>query len=136
MYKASCIYSPWNVLLSHFCVRSPFAHCAFTVRSACVHRAFIDCSPFAHRSQFCVHRSAWVRVYRFTKRSSFAHRAFSYRSQNVHRSLIVLKAFCYFHSELQRDRIVLKPSVQNSDKIRRNVCRRMGENFLCILEIT
>lgn len=31
-------YSPWIILFSHFCVRSPFAYCAFRVRSSCVRR--------------------------------------------------------------------------------------------------
>ena len=47
-------YGPWNVLLSHFCDRSPFAHLAISVRSSCV-----------HRSQFCVQRSPFARYYRY-----------------------------------------------------------------------
>ena len=91
-------------------------HRPFSVRSSSiVHR------PFTVRSSFTVLRSPFSVSSNspFTMRSSFAHRAFSYRSQNVHRSLIVLKAFSHFHSELQNERIVLKPSVQNSDKIRK-----------------
>ena len=107
-------YSPWNVLLSHFCVRSP-----------CVHRSFI-------MRPSIVHSFAWARV----QHSQNVHRSLTVCSVTVHKTFIVLKAFSHFHSELQRERIVLKPSVQNSDKIRRNVCRRMGENVLCILEIS
>lgn len=32
-------YSPWSILFSHFCVRSPFVYCAFRVRSSCVRSA-------------------------------------------------------------------------------------------------
>ena len=49
-------YSPWNVLLSHFCVRSSIAHRAFTVRSACVHRSLTVRSSFAHHSNGKVER--------------------------------------------------------------------------------
>ena len=99
-----------NFLLPNFA----FAHRSLTVRS-----------PFSVRLRSLL-----------TKRSSFAHRAFSYRSKNVHRSPIILKAFSHFHSELQRERIVLKPSVQNSDKIRKKREGNVGENFLCISEIS
>ena len=52
-----CGYSPWNILLSHFCVRSPFTHRPFTVRSSCIHR-----SQSVHHS--------------LTKRSPIVHKAF------------------------------------------------------------
>ena len=84
-----------------------FAHRSLTVRSACVHRPFTVRSPFTVlRSPFSVRsRSS------FTNRSSFAHR-----------SLIVLKAFSHFHSELQRERVVLKGPVTLQCF---SVCRRV-----------
>ena len=94
-------------------VRSPCLHRAFIVRSSCVFRSFTVRSSFTVlRSPLSVRSSS-----PFTKRSSFTHCAFSYRSQNVHHSLIVLKAFKHFHSELQRERIVLKgrgPGINSS----------------------
>ena len=80
---------PWNVLLSHFCVRLLFANRAFTVRSPCVQRAFTVHSPFAHRSQFCVYRSACVRVHR----SQSVHRSLTVGSVIVHKTFIVRSSF-------------------------------------------
>ena len=55
-------YSPWNVLLSHFCVRSSFAHRAFTVRSPCVQHAITVHSPslIVHNFAFTVHNFAFT----------------------------------------------------------------------------
>ena len=109
-----------------------FAHLPFSVHSSCVYRSFtvhssftVLCSPFSVSLTFNVHKA-------FIVRSLFFQLPFT----KLHRLLIVLNVFRHFHSELQRERIVLKPNVHNSDKIRRNVCRRMGENVLCILEIS
>ena len=106
-------------------VRSPCVHRPFTVRSSCVHRSLIVRSPFTVlRSPFSVRSRS-----PFTKRSSIAHRSFSYRSQNVHRSLIVHKAFSHFHSELRRERTLLKLSVQNSNKMRNDRVRKGGRKL-------
>ena len=111
--------------LRSLAVRSPCVHRPFTVRSWCVHRSLIVRSPFTVlRSPFSVRSRS-----PFTKRSSIAHRSFSYRSQNVHRSLIVHKAFSHFHSELRRERTVLKLSVQNSNKMRNERVRKGGRKL-------
>ena len=79
-------YSPWNVLLSHFCVRSPFAHRPFTVRSACAHRAFI-----VHSFAFSVHRSLAFTVHKaFSVRSPFVHLSFTKRSSFIQRSVFIV----------------------------------------------
>ena len=113
-----------------------FAHRSLTVRSACNHSAFINRSPFAHGSQYCVHV-----VQRFARVS---------RSQSIHRSLTVLSVTVHKTSSFA-DRSQSVPTFSfgtptwkdcseaqcsYSDKIRRNVCRRMGENVLCISEIS
>ena len=106
--------------LSSLTVRLPSVQHAFIVRSSIVHRSLIVQSfAFTVQKAFIV-RSSCVQL-PFTKRSSFAH-----RSQGVQPFL--------FGTPTRKD--CLKPSFQNSDKIRRNVCRRMGENVFCILAIT
>ena len=72
------MYSPWNVLLSHFCVRSPFAYRPFTLRSACAHRAFI-----IHSFAFSVHKASNVR-------SPFVHLSFTKRSALIQRSVFIV----------------------------------------------
>ena len=62
-----------------------------------------------------VHRSVSVHSFAFIVQSALeftVHKALSFAH-------IVLKAFSHFHSDLHRERIVLKPSVQNSDRIRK-----------------
>ena len=80
------IYSPWNVLLSHFCVRSPFAHCPFTVRSACAYRAFI-----VHSFAFSLHCSLAFTVHKaFSVRSPFVHLSFTKHSSFIQRSVFIV----------------------------------------------
>ena len=74
--KKSCLrkllHCPWNAHLSHFCVRSTFAHRPFTVRLAGVHRVFI-----VHSFLFSVQRSLAFTVHKeFTVRSSCVHFSF------------------------------------------------------------
>ena len=69
-------YSPWNVLLSHFCVRSPYVHRSFIMRPSIVHSfAFTVLRELA----FNVHKTFIVRSpcvqLPFTKRSSFSKRS-------------------------------------------------------------
>jgi hypothetical protein len=52
-------YSPWNVLLYHFSVRSAFIH-----HSQSVHIAFFHCSQSIHSSTF-VHHSAFVHHFHY-----------------------------------------------------------------------
>ena len=87
-FQESCQtrYSPSNVLLSHFCVRSPFAHRPFTVHSACAHPALVVPS-FA----FSVHCSLAFTVHKaFTVRSPSVHLSFTKRSSFIQRSVSIV----------------------------------------------
>ena len=110
-FQESCQtrYSPSNVLLSHFCVRSPL----FTVRSPSVHHAFIVRSSCVNRSQFCVQRSLFARVHR----SQSVQRSLTVRSPIVHKTFIVHSAFSlHCHSELWSWKINITILERNCDK--------------------
>ena len=117
------MYSPWNVLLSHFSVRSPFVQRSFTVRSPFVHRfPFTKRSPLiVLRLSFCVYRSPFI-VQRFpfiVFRLSFTvyRSAFSvYRSPFiVHRLSFSVNLFSFSFGTLIRKDLHYCEETWNAD---------------------